>query len=240
MNFDMNYMENEGKILQESRETWIEQRVKMGGDRKVIVFIADILFHGGNGVSAKDSVETIRSLFEAGYCYYFAKILEQAFPGGQVCMCCFFGHVVYVFEGVAYDVHGVSDAEHEAYVPMSEFGDGVLDFMHVPGKASCISYNRLHEIGRKCIEEGRDVIAISAYDQSIVDKSRRIANPQTEEDKQIVARYEEVHSRLINEGVAKERREQKLREECCKLGFSWDLARRFRREQSDSLHQIQF
>lgn len=44
MNFDMNYMENEGKILQESRETWIEQRVKMGGDRKVIVFIADILF----------------------------------------------------------------------------------------------------------------------------------------------------------------------------------------------------
>lgn len=240
MNFDMNYMEEEGKILQESREKWIERRVKMGGDIKVIVFIADILFHGGNGVSAEDSVETIRSLFEAGYCYYFAKILKHAFPGGQICMCCYFGHVVYVFEGVAYDISGVSDAEHEAYVPMSEFGDGVLDFMHVPGKFSGVSNDRVYEIGQKCIEEGRDIIAVSAYEQSIVDKSRRITNPQTDEDKQIVAKYEEIHEKLLRESVTPERREQKLREECCKLGFSWDLARRFRREQSDSLRQIQF
>lgn len=38
-------------------------------------------------VTVEASVETIRSLFEAGYCYYFAKMLEDAFPGGVACLC---------------------------------------------------------------------------------------------------------------------------------------------------------
>lgn len=84
MSFDI---ESEAKLLQNSKREWIERERTLGGDPKVIEFISDVLFHGVLRVTTNDSVETIRSLFEAGYCYYFAKMLEDAFPGGsRVCV----------------------------------------------------------------------------------------------------------------------------------------------------------
>ena len=39
-----------------------------------------------------DAEEVIRHQFRAGYCYYFAHMLELAYPGGEVCLCYPFGH----------------------------------------------------------------------------------------------------------------------------------------------------
>ena len=109
---------------------WIENQVDHGGDEKVITFIGDIIFHPGENV---DRMETIRRLFEDGYCYYFAKMLEDAFPGGTICLCFPFGHIVYLYNKEIYDVSGKSDAEYEELVPIEAFGDDINVFRHVEG-----------------------------------------------------------------------------------------------------------
>lgn len=81
----------------------------------------------------EDAEECVRHLFRSGYCYYFAKILAAAYPGGNVCLAYPFGHFVYYYNGKAYDIEGEYDGEAEAFVP-EEFmtKDMLLDFMHLP------------------------------------------------------------------------------------------------------------
>lgn len=59
-----------------------EMKHTPGADEDILRFIADILYHCGAG-----NVETksIQMLFRSGYCYYFAVMLQDAFPGGTIC-----------------------------------------------------------------------------------------------------------------------------------------------------------
>ena len=74
--------------------------------------------------------EALRHTFRAGYCYYFAKILEDAFPGGEICQAYPYGHIVYVYDGIPYDINGICDYDvsDEDFIPISKID--INDFKH--------------------------------------------------------------------------------------------------------------
>lgn len=150
MSFDI---ESEAKLLQNSKREWIERERTLGGDPKVIEFISNVLFHGVMRVTTNDSVETIRSLFEAGYCYYFALMLEDAFPGGDVCLMYPFGHITYVYDGIIYDIGGVSDNEYEALIPIKYLGASINVFKH--NGDSDVSKEDGRRVADECIKQGK-------------------------------------------------------------------------------------
>lgn len=124
----------------------IRRMVESGGKCKIITFIYDILYHGGDNVN---NIEAIRNLFSDGYCYYFAKILQDAFPGGQICIAYPYGHIVYIYDGVPYDIDGISSAEFEEYIPIDQLGDAINDFRHIYGLSYNISKEEIKSIGEK-------------------------------------------------------------------------------------------
>ena len=238
MNWDINYIEQEGIKLQNKKEKWIEQRIEMGGDKKVIQFIADILFHGGNGIAAEDSIETTRCLFEAGYCYYFAKILEDAFPGGDICLCYPFSHIIYVYEGIAYDIGGVSDAEKEMYIPISELGDNINGFRHIPGLIDDTNKDKVYDIGEKCKKNGTIVYAISAYDEDIVNRTKAILTiepePKYMQSKvQFILTKGRLEKDLKKGYITKKQFHKFMDEECISLGISYPFLQRMKKEESE-------
>lgn len=55
--------------------------------------------------------EIIWQTFTAGYCYYFAVMLKDAFQRGEICWCAPYGHICWVDDnGVPYDISGVCDS----------------------------------------------------------------------------------------------------------------------------------
>ena len=78
---------------------------------------------------AKDP-EVLRDIFTNGYCYYFAKMLEIAFPGGEVCLCYPKGHFVHSYEDKAYDIWGENHLEETLkLIPAKEMGPLLGDFL---------------------------------------------------------------------------------------------------------------
>lgn len=239
MNCSTDFIENESKILQKQKSEWIEHRIKSGGNKKVINFIADILFHGTRGVSTEDSIETIRCLFEAGYCYHFAKLLEDAFPNGQICLCYPFGHIVYVYEGVAYDINGVSDAEYEMYIPIEKMEDAILDFKHIPGVQSKLTKDKIQTIIEQHKQNKTYINAISAYDQEIVDRSRAVCEltpePKYEQCKtNYINTKNKIKNWLLSGFITNAQFEYYMNKECEKLGISYPLVKSIQKEKEES------
>lgn len=52
-------------------------------DKTVIQFITDAI----TSVDRKNSDDVLYDFFHAGYCYYFALMLKEAFGRGQICWC---------------------------------------------------------------------------------------------------------------------------------------------------------
>lgn len=87
--------------------------------------------------------ETIRKQFRSGYCYYFAKMLQAAFPKGEPVWCAPFGHIAYRYDGRVYDVDGVYDGNRkdnpDFFVPLRYIGDYLKCFLHDGSEtAECI------------------------------------------------------------------------------------------------------
>lgn len=81
-------------------------------------------------------------LFTNGYCYYFAKILEEAYPGGVICKPWPIGHFIYKYDNKYYDIDGeyiLNQHDCEVAIPfeLPFFIDSKfmlmhkLDYMHV-------------------------------------------------------------------------------------------------------------
>lgn len=100
-------------------------------DPAVLEFITDFVSHAA---ADEAQYEILRSTFRAGYCYYFAHMLELAFNRGCVCWAAPFGHIVWVdTDGVPYDIEGVNFGEQEYHIPERYLGGHIRDFMRVPG-----------------------------------------------------------------------------------------------------------
>lgn len=150
------------KIL--TKQQWIDTFTNLAVDKRIVSFIGQILFQQSSHID--ESTNTIRNLFSNGYCYYFAKILEDAFPGGELCICYPVNHIVYVYEGVAYDINGISNALCECCIPVKEFGRGVDDFRHIPDQEYNMPDNEEATIYLRCKENDLFVHA-KFYDPKI-------------------------------------------------------------------------
>lgn len=100
-------------------------------NEKIIEFIGN--FYKSNDKSHEEC-EVIRKQFRSGYCYHFAVILNDLFPGGEICIAAPFGHIVYVYETIPYDVEGIYDGEAIDLIPISFLGDRITNFKHIPGE----------------------------------------------------------------------------------------------------------
>jgi hypothetical protein len=112
-------------------------------NKQILYFIANFLYHCG-----VDADEIIREQFRAGYCLHFAMILEKMFPGGEICWCAPYGHMVYMHDGIPYDIEGINTSDCDYYIPISFIKDGIKDFMHVPG----VAFNASEEYIKDAIE----------------------------------------------------------------------------------------
>lgn len=98
---------------------------KDAADKEVLTFIDDFL----------ENSDIIWKKFRAGYCYYFAVMLKDAFQRGEICWCAPYGHICWLDDnGVPYDIEGVCDSECDFYIPVSYISEGLADFKHVPRK----------------------------------------------------------------------------------------------------------
>lgn len=124
--------------LKTEREHFVAEQLKFNpnANKQVLKFIAEFMYKGTPDVSLEQSAETIYDTFAAGYCYYFAHMLELAFNRGKVCWAAPFGHFVWVdIDNTPYDISGVYDGEAETFIPERYLGDAVKDFKHVPDDA---------------------------------------------------------------------------------------------------------
>lgn len=71
--------------------------------------------------------KTLLDVFVDGYCYYFSSILQSAFGGGEIVVVTNESHVVWVKDGIAYDINGIYDlagkniVEFEKYKRKNEY-----------------------------------------------------------------------------------------------------------------------
>lgn len=105
--------------------------------KEVLDFIFKFAWHNGHDEFA---YEVIRSQFRAGYCYFFAEMLHTAFGRGTICWCAPYGHICWMDEdGIPYDIEGVCNSGCKYYIPVSYIQEGLVDYLHVPGKEFCAS-----------------------------------------------------------------------------------------------------
>jgi hypothetical protein len=111
----------------------------------VLQFIADFIYMH----SLKPShAELIRKQFHCGYCYHFASMLKNSFKRGNVCVCGSIGHFVWCDDnGIPYDIEGVNETECECYIPESYIPEDLVeDFIHIPGKPTSSTCERVQEL----------------------------------------------------------------------------------------------
>lgn len=155
--YDWSNLQVDAAAGEKCKENMMQSMSEVDGvDLNVIRFISDVLYHGARGVKVEHSAETIRSLFEAGYCYYFAQMLKDAFPGGEICLCYPYGHIVYAYKGVMYDISGVSGAEYEELIPIDLLtAEELIAFRHVSNEVYHLDvkavYDRWKATGRTII-----------------------------------------------------------------------------------------
>lgn len=97
--------------------------------------------------------QTIKYIFKNKYCYYFAVILQTAFPGGTIVWCSPYDHIAYQYDGQIYDIDGICNYHAENYIPVSYLQDTLLDFLHIPGKPSYTTDQQIANIILKYKEE---------------------------------------------------------------------------------------
>lgn len=145
---------------QKLKAKFVNRDVAVGGNKAILEFIAGVRFHCSPACTVNESVEAIRYLFEAGYCYYFARMLEDAFPGGDVCLMYPFGHITYVYDGIIYDIGGVSDNEYAALIPIKYLGNTISVFKH--NGDTDVSDKECRQIADECVKCG-NVIEAKGY-----------------------------------------------------------------------------
>ena len=114
-------------------------------------------FDWSNETAVKKLSKPIIRFYTEGMCYWFAKMLNDAYPGGRMCVKSGYGHIVYYYEGKIYDIEGIH-LEKAKYIPVEYFGDKIDDFKHnyIGG---CTTIKDIRE-GKKKAKDNNDIIKI--------------------------------------------------------------------------------
>lgn len=137
---------NTQEILKEKVEQYVEEGLNCNpkADKRILQFITGFRLAGGLSETEEKS---IRMAFRTGYCYYFAIMLKTAFPEGEICWAAPYGHIVFVYQNIPYDIEGLYYGEgDEEFIPICWLKGGILDFMHVPGETYDMSEQEIAKI----------------------------------------------------------------------------------------------
>lgn len=103
------------------KQEFINQNLALNSNPKIIKFIADFVYFDD---------QDVHNRFKNGYCYYFAKMIQTAFPGGYIAWAVPFGHLVYMYNQIPYDIEGVYPGEATEFIPEEFLGNAINDFTH--------------------------------------------------------------------------------------------------------------
>lgn len=136
----------------------VEEIFGYKSDPEVLKFIEDFMCHSAQNAREQ---EVLRHTFRAGYCYYFAKMLEVAFERGKVCWAAPYSHIVWLDDnGCPYDIEGVCACEAVYYIPVEYLGVHLQDFMHIKQDGEFANKNDLERIIRE-YEAENNLVPIS-------------------------------------------------------------------------------
>lgn len=121
--------------INECKNIFIQKNLKTNknANTNVLQFIADFIYRGRNVEDAINRENIITDLFRSGYCYYFAHILKTAFKKGEVCWAAPFGHLIWRYDNIEYDIEGVYTDEATMFIPEWFMEQTINDFKHIPG-----------------------------------------------------------------------------------------------------------
>lgn len=151
----MNPLDQRNHYIKEFVSAFTTQYPK--SDETVLTFIATFLTAAGT-----DQTEVIQKTFRAGYCYYFALMLHDAFPDGEICWAAPFGHIVYVKDKIPYDIEGVYEGEAEMFIPVKRLGRQSMIFGILKVFRTTSPTRKLH---RLCWNGRRDASIVSLFFQ---------------------------------------------------------------------------
>lgn len=114
-------------------KNWIDliMQKQPQANKDILEFIYNFFSSHSSGI---EDNEHVRKIFRDGYCYYFALMLQDAFPGGKIVWCAPFGHIAYQYNNIVYDIEGVNESEVEDYIPISYLGERIYEFKHIPNQ----------------------------------------------------------------------------------------------------------
>ena len=102
----------------------LTKSIYANADNQILKFISEFVYH--------DDPESTLNLFSNGYCYHFAQILKTTFDAGEICWVAPYSHIVWIYEDIPYDIHGVYSGESTKFIPISFLGHAIEDFRHNP------------------------------------------------------------------------------------------------------------
>jgi len=122
----------------------------------------------------EEKTKPIVRLFTEGFCYYFAIILKEAYPGGTVCLLKGHGHIVYLYRGKFYDITGELTNRRNRYIPVEYFGEFINDF-----KQNYVSGGATKTEIEKCVKQAE-------RDDNILSMSHNVVHCITKDVKDII------------------------------------------------------
>lgn len=149
---------------------WISEEAYKIGNKEVLEFIDNFMTHQipVNRIITHEEIESLlestRSLFRAGYCYYFAHMLKVAFNRGEVCWAAPFGHIVWVdTDGIPYDIEGIYEGEAFYLIPERFLGNHIEDFKHIGTEVNSSKEELIKIMKSYCI------VTAYEYDEKVED-----------------------------------------------------------------------
>lgn len=130
----------------------------MDKQNEVLEFIKQFL--GGQYASLHDR-NLLRHKFIEGYCYYFAKMLENAFGRGIVCWAAPAYHFVWqdLKDGQCYDIDGIFDIKaHNIYylIPEDFVGSMLPEYKHVKSEPGITKEQMVQIIKEYCAKTNQE------------------------------------------------------------------------------------
>lgn len=119
-------------IVELAKIEFVNKNIKINSkaNNDILWFIANFLYYQPKDYNV--SSEIIHNQFRAGYCLHFAMMLKNLFKSGEICWAAPYGHIVYMHDGIPYDIEGINTSDCDYYIPISYIKDGIKDFTRIP------------------------------------------------------------------------------------------------------------
>lgn len=144
-----------------------EKRLIFDHINKISIEVYIKTFKSKFGEFDNKTEEKIENLFSDGYCYYFAKMLQLAYPGGCICKPWPIGHFIYAYKDKYYDIRG-------EYVPTEHECECIIPFI-LPYfiNEECLRLHELDYLHNVDFEDDTSREAFNKYEIDYFEQGKR-------------------------------------------------------------------